>query len=266
MFDTITHKFLHLPYRLHVHVDRKVKRPRATVVLLHGIGDSSASWDDVVAQLPADIRVVSVDLLGFGESPAPRWLKYSIRVQARSVVHTLLGRWIKHPVILVGHSMGSLTAIEIAKRYPVLVRSLVLCSPPLYSDEERRRLLPNPNKLLRSIYRLLVSNPDTVVNLSSFISRIKIAGEPFNITRDNVAVFMSALESSIINQTSLQDAMVLKKPIHIIHGSRDPLVIKKNFKAVVAAHGDAHLTVVRTGHELGGPYVPAIVAAVEAAL
>lgn len=262
MFETVVHKFLRIPYALHIHVDQKPRRSRATVLLLHGIGDSGATWDALVAALPDDIRVISVDLLGFGQSPAPGWLKYNIRVQAQSVVATLFGRGVRRPVIIIGHSMGSLTAIEIARRYPLLVRSLILCSPPLYSDDERRRLLPNPNKLLRAIYQLMVDNPKTVVDISSFVDRLKITGSAFHITRDNVAVFMSALEAGIIDQTALDDVQKIRKPIRLIHGRLDPLVIKANLKTVVGANPSAQLTVVRGAHEMNGAYVKAITAAV----
>lgn len=263
MFDTLIHRYLRVPYRLRVHVDQKGVRPRATVLLLHGIGDSGAAWDGIVAELPRDVRVISVDLLGFGKSPAPRWLKYNVNVQARSVVRTLLGRRIRHPLIIVGHSMGSLVAVEVARRYPLLVKSLILCSPPLYSDEQRRRLLPNPNKLLRSVYRLLISHPEKLIAISSLVSKVKVVGLPFDITRDNVEVFMSALESSIVNQTTIDDITTLKKPMHMIHGNRDPLVIKANLAAVEAKSANAQLTVVKASHELGGAYVPAIVEVIE---
>lgn len=263
MFDTLIHKHLRVPYLLSVHVDQKVKQARATVLLLHGIGDSGAAWDTVVAELPGDIRVISVDLLGFGQSPAPRWLKYNIRVQANSVIATLLGRRIRHPLIIVGHSMGSLVAIEIAKRYPLLVRSLVLCSPPLYSDEERRRLLPDPNQLLRTIYRILIDNPLKVATLAALVSKLKVAGRSFHITRDNVDVFMSALESSIVDQTALLDVQKVRRPIRMIYGVFDPLVIKANLKTVAINSTYANLTTVRAGHELNGTYAAAIVAAVD---
>lgn len=266
MFDTLIHKYLRVPYFLSVHVDQKAKKARATVLLLHGIGDSGATWDKVVAELPSDIRVISVDLLGFGQSPAPRWLKYNIRVQAHSVMATLLGRRVRHPLIIVGHSMGSLVAIEIAKRYPLLIRSMVLCSPPLYSDEERRRLLPDPNRLLRMIYRMLIDNPRKVAALAALVSKLKVAGKSFHITRDNVDVFMSALESSIIDQTALADVQKIRRPIRMIYGTFDPLVIKANLKLVATNNTHADLMTVRTGHELNGTYAAAIVAAVDSVL
>lgn len=263
MLDTIVHRYLRIPYRLHVHVDQKALKPRATVLLIHGIGNSGAAWDEIVKELPDDIRIISIDLLGFGKSPAPRWMQYDIGIQAQSVATTLLRLNIRRPLIIVGHSMGSLVAVEIAKRYPFIVKSLVLCSPPFYSYDERRRLLPNPNKILTDFYRLVIKKPAAVVNAAPFASKLKVVGKAFDVTHDNVDIYIAALESSIIHQTSLSDAKRLKKPLHILHGALDPVVIKKNLDDVVAANDRAKLTVVPAGHELLGPYVPAVVKAVK---
>lgn len=266
VLDTLLHKYLRIPYLLRVHVDQKAKRPRATVLLLHGIGNSGAAWDAIVAKLPNDIRVISVDLLGFGGSPSPRWLKYDIAIQARSVIATLLGLKIRRPVIIVGHSMGALTAIEVARRYPLAVRSLILCSPPLYSNEERTKILPRPDKILKDFYQLVLKNPVTLVAAAPLATKLRIVGKAFDVTRDNVDIYMAALESSIIHQTSLDDLRKLQKPVHLLHGAFDPVVIKKNLDTVVGDNTHAKLTVVPAGHELLGSYVPAVVKAINGSL
>jgi cis-3-alkyl-4-acyloxetan-2-one decarboxylase len=262
MFNTVIHKHLRIPYSLNVHIDQKAKRPRATILLLHGIGNSAAAWDEIVRELPNDTRIISVDLLGFGDSPSPRWMKYDAGVQARSVAATLMRLNIRQPLTIVGHSMGALTAIEIAKRYPFIVKSLVLCSPPLYSEVQRRQLLPDPNMVLRNFYRLLVKTPAAVVTAAPLALKLKIVGKAFNVTRENVDIYMAALESSIIYQTSMQDINKLKKPMRILHGTFDPVVIKKNLDKVVKTNANAELTVVLAGHELLGAYIPAVVKAV----
>lgn len=266
MFDTFMHRYLRIPYSLNVHIDQKAKRPRATVLLLHGIGNSAAAWDEIVRELPNDIRVISVDLLGFGDSPSPRWTKYDIGIQARSVAATLVGLGIRQPMIIVGHSMGALTAIEIAKRYPLIVRSLILCSPPLYDDVQRRQLLPDPNILLRHFYRLVMKAPATVVTAAPLAVKLRIVGKAFNVTRENVDIYMAALESSIIKQTSMRDILKLNKPIRMLHGTFDPVVIKKNLDNVASANASAELTVVPAGHELLGLYIPAVVKAIKSVL
>lgn len=58
----------------------------------------------------------------------------------------------------------------------------------------------------------------------------------------------------------------MRKPIRILHGALDPVVIKKNLDAVVAANEKATLTVVMTGHPMTGRYVPALIKEVKEAL
>jgi len=259
MFDLLLHKYLRLPYRLHVHVDQHAKSSKATILLLHGLGNSSASWNEVVKKLPNDMRVISVDLLGFGKSPSPRWMKYNISIQANSVIATLLRENIRQPLIIVGHSMGSMVAVEIAKRYPLLVKSLILCSPPFYSNEESKALLPNQSALLKQFYKFIIKNPQRIVDAAPLALKLRIVGDAFNVTAQNVDVYMAVLESSILHQTSFEDIKKLRKPIRIVHGRFDPVVIKRNLQDVVSANKHAQLTFVLAGHELMDNYIPAVV-------
>jgi len=265
MLDTFIHKYLHVPYRLYVHTDQKTKSPRATVLLLHGIGNTSSSWDEVVERLPNDIRVISMDLLGFGGSPSPRWLKYDINVQARSVIATLLRLGIRQPLIVVGHSLGSLTAIEMTKRYPLIVKSLILCSPPLYSTDAKHARLPDQAKILQEFYRLVIKNSQRIINTAPVGTRFSLVGKIFKISRHNAAAYMAALESSIMHQTSLEDIMKLKKPVRIIHGAFDPVVIKANLNEAVRVNKKINLSVIIAGHEMIGAYIPAVTKSIKTA-
>jgi pimeloyl-ACP methyl ester carboxylesterase len=258
MLDTLLHKYLRIPYALHVHVVRKPRQARATVLFLHGIGTSGAAWDDVVKGLPKDVAVIAVDLLGFGKSPSPEWAKYSAATQARSLIATLLKLNIRQRLIIVGHSMGALVAVETAKRYPVIVKSLILCSPPFYEDIEKR-FLPNRDRTLKSVYKLAKNHPEQFAAVAALTVKYKLVEKTVNVTAENVTAYMAALESSIINQTSLHDAQHLHKAMHILHGALDPVVIKKNLDAIVKANPRAELTVVYlAGHSLVGPYITAL--------
>lgn len=267
MWDRIIHKWLRVPYTLHVSVDRKVKRPRATVVFIHGIGHSGDVWREIIERLPGDIRCISIDLLGFGRSPKPQWAIYSVRLQARMLIATFLRRGINGPVILVGHSLGGLVAVEIAKKYPLLVRSLVLCSPPFYrQDPVARKLLPHTDAILKDIYRAIQNNPEQFLKISALAVRYGLVNKSYSVTEDDVHSYMGALEASIINQTSLQDAIKIKKPIQIIYGALDAVVIGKNLKYLVKHNSSATLTTIIAGHELARLYVPAVVKAISTAV
>lgn len=257
MFDTFTHKWLRVPYALNVHYIQSPKRPKATILFIHGIGNTGAAWDDVIKKLPNDVCVISIDLLGFGNSPSPRWAMYNAKTQARSVLATYLKLRILTPVTIVGHSMGSLVAIEIAKRYPLLVKSLILCSPPLY--ESKTGLSLGSESLLKQLYKAAYSRPEDFVRLSTIAMKYNIINKSYNVTAENIDSYMAALKSMIINQTSLDDAKQLKVPTTIIRGTLDPFVVGKNLKLLAKMNGHIKIKQILAGHEVKGRFVQTVV-------
>lgn len=264
MFDSVIHKWLHVPYALHVRHYRKPKKPRATVLFIHGIGNSGDAWHEVIKKLPKDIRVITIDLLGFGNSPHPKWAIYNAKTQANAVLATYLKLRITSQVIVVGHSLGALVAIEMAKRYPLLVNSLVLCSPPLYdTNDTKNTILPKSDRLLRQLYKSAQQRPEEFVRLSAFAMKYKLINNTFNVTTDNVDSYMAALESMIINQTSYDDAYKIKTPTKILKGTLDPFVIGRNLRKLAKTNPNISLSTVIAGHEVKGLFVPAVVAEIK---
>jgi len=253
MFDVIIHKWLRVPYVLHVRESQHVTNPAATVLFIHGIGNSGAAWNKVVRKLPKDIRIVTIDLLGFGESPRPAWAIYSAKTQARSVIATLFKLRLTGRVIIVGHSLGALVAVEVAKRYPLLVCSLVLCSPPFYKQVQAdHRLALNNDIVLINLFKLVKKRPDEFVKVAALVAKMGLVNATFSLTPENAPIYMNALEASIINQTSLRDAIRLKVPISMICGLLDPVVIIKNLRHLVKNNEHAKLTTIIAGHEVRG--------------
>lgn len=220
--------------------------------MIHGIGNTGHAWDEVIKKLPDDVRVITIDLLGFGNSPRPHWIEYSAHQQAKSVVHTYLSLGIPEQVILVGHSLGSLIAVEIATRYPLLVRSLVLVSPPFYrpEDPETKALLPHPDVVLRDIYRTVQKKPEDFVRVAAIAMKYKLVNNVFNVTSDNVTSYMATLETAIVNQTSINDIEKLTMPIALVHGRLDPVVVAENLRYLARAMPNTTLTHVLSGHEI----------------
>lgn len=259
MWDTLTHKWLRVPYSLQVSANRTVKHPVATILFIHGIGNSGEAWDDVIAKLPPNVNVLTIDLLGFGMSPKPTWAIYNAKTQARSVIATLVKLRLSSRLIVVGHSLGALIAVEVAKRYPLLVKSLILCSPPFYSDRHTDRRMPNGDTILKNFYRKVQQHPEEFLKFSAVAKKYGLVNKSFNVTRDHVGSYMGALEASIVNQTSLEDAKKLNKPMTIIHGTLDPVVIRRNLKELTEVNANAELKTIVAGHEVKGRYVPFLV-------
>lgn len=101
--------------------------PRAPVLLLvHGIGDSSDTWLDLIPSLAADRIVIAPDLLGHGRSDKPR-ADYSVAAFANGL-RDLIGVLGIERVTVVGHSLGGGVAMQFAYQYPTLCERLVLVS------------------------------------------------------------------------------------------------------------------------------------------
>lgn len=260
------HRRLGIPYTMSVRYDHDSAEAEATVVLLHGIGNSGAAWDDVIPQLPRTMRVIALDLIGFGESPMPSWAKYDVKMQARSLKWTLEAIGAYKPIILIGHSLGSLVAIEYAKHYAGDVSSLVLCSPPFYeySELDTPVLQRKRDDIYKRTYGIFTTmSPERLNAFVKFAVKSRLMDQASVKNEEMLAAYVRTLESSIINQTSLADAIKLAHPIHVITGLFDPLVIPKNIRRLRAEHAGMSWTKVPAGHEIRGPFVGEIVAQVE---
>lgn len=98
-----------------------------TVVLVHGNVSSSLFWQELMEDLPSDLRVVAVDLRGFGGTdPAPVDATRGVRDFSDDVHATLEALGITAPH-LVGWSMGGGVVMQYALDHPVA--SLTLQSP-----------------------------------------------------------------------------------------------------------------------------------------
>jgi pimeloyl-ACP methyl ester carboxylesterase len=94
------------------------------VLLLHGIGDDSVTWRDILPDLARDHLVIAPDLLGHGASDKPRG-DYSVGGFANGL-RDLLSVLDVERVTLVGHSLGGGVAMQFAYQYPEWCERLVL--------------------------------------------------------------------------------------------------------------------------------------------
>lgn len=117
-------------------VDRCGAGPCRCAALIHGLGDSALTWDNLLvgaggaAAPPAGWRLLALNLPGTEGSAVPA--DYAVPAQAALVGAALEGRCAKWTV--VGNSLGGWVAGWLALERPALVERLVLVDPAGVDD------------------------------------------------------------------------------------------------------------------------------------
>lgn len=111
------------------------------IVLTHGVGSSSATWDGLIEALSSSAAVTTWDLRGHGRSERPS----DPACYSRDLALDDLGNVVEsavHPgesAVLVGHSLGGYLSMALAITRPSLVGALVLvASGPGFRDPQAR--------------------------------------------------------------------------------------------------------------------------------
>lgn len=111
----------------------------APITLVHGVGSSLQSWDDVVEALPTGYELFRFDLRGHGNSDKPPG-PYSMEDFSRDLAGLLDARGLERSHI-AGFSLGGLIAQDFALRYPQRVDRLVMISAIANRTAEQKAAL-----------------------------------------------------------------------------------------------------------------------------
>lgn len=101
----------------------------ASVVAVHGLPGRSTDFRLLAPLVAGELRMIRVDLPGYGASPRPRFAGMTI-AERTEVVQTVIERLDLAPVVLLSHSAGAHVVAHLSHRRPDLVRSCVLLAPP----------------------------------------------------------------------------------------------------------------------------------------
>jgi pimeloyl-ACP methyl ester carboxylesterase len=97
---------------------------RGTPILaVHGLGGGAWFFTGLGRRLAADYRVISIDLPGTGRSAAPPG-RISMAAWVADIEDVVLHR-AGEPVVLLGHSMGTIIALHAADAWPGSIRASV---------------------------------------------------------------------------------------------------------------------------------------------
>lgn len=213
------------------------------VILLHGIASSAATFEHLIPLISSTHRCIAIDLLGFGESPAPPGAAYTIEEHVASIRRTIKSLRLREPFTLVGHSLGSLLSARYAAMFGKQIGHLVLVSPPIYlspSELGDPRVRAQVGAYLR-VYEFLRSNKDFTIAASAQVVKLFALGKTLDITERNWTAFVLSLQHCIESQTTVSDIATVTAPIDIVYGAFDQFLAPGSMKIVERMRGvDVH--------------------------
>ena len=94
------------------------------LLFLHGTGCDTSDWMPVTERLPHNQRFIALDFRGHGQSSVPTQ-PFTLGSLAEDVGH-LANHLGLHEMVIVGHSLGGMVAMEVARRSSCVVGLVLL--------------------------------------------------------------------------------------------------------------------------------------------
>lgn len=224
------------------------------VVFIAGLQGSTKYWGTAFDGLGSEHRLIFVDALGFGRSPWPREIDYTLDDQVAWLRRTLVARGATQNVTFVAHSFGTIIAAAYAARFPEDVLKVVLLGTPIFANEQQAR------ERIRNMTKLgaLFTFNKTLANLTCMtmcafrpvLRRVLPALRPAldpAVVADSVLHDLPAVEGSvnrILLQEKVQDSLRRLGPRAVlIHGRNDAVTPIEDARRVAAATGAALIEV-----------------------
>ncbi|HEY9165074.1 MAG TPA: alpha/beta hydrolase [Candidatus Kryptonia bacterium] len=111
---------------------------KSPLILLHGLAANGACWTSFAHAIEGEHDVIMPDARGHGKSSVPDY-GYRYEDHANDVVGLIQALRLPPPILL-GHSMGGMTAAVVASRKPKILRGLILADPTFLSPKVQREV------------------------------------------------------------------------------------------------------------------------------
>ena len=170
------------------------------IVLIHGMLNASSHWQAVASRLASDYTVIAPDLIGHGDSAAPRG-DYSLGAHAASIRDILAAIGVERASI-VGHSLGGGVAMQFFYQFPQRVERLALISSGGLGHDVspmlRSAALPGVSTLLA-----MTIQPRLLGRLSTTGQRLRERGHGIGVYLQAIARALAPLENAEARQAFL---------------------------------------------------------------
>ena len=148
---------------------------QVTLVFVHGYTLAAQAWHVQVAAFADQVRCIAMDLRGHGKSDPVPASECNIPDAADDVMAVLDDAGVTTPIILVGHSLGTMVVLNFLRRYPQFrLRCwgvvLVSASAQPFASEGMTQLLKLP--IVNSLRHVAEENPEDVQALRSAVTNV----------------------------------------------------------------------------------------------
>jgi pimeloyl-ACP methyl ester carboxylesterase len=152
----------------------------AELVLIHGGGQNAHTWDTVALAL--ELPLVAIDLPGHGHSDWPGDARALEPHSAAADVAVAIRALAPEAGMVVGMSLGGITAMALAARHPHLVRRLVLVDVTPGVDQDKS-----------SDIRAFLAGPESFASFDEILERTI----QFNPTRSQSSLRRGVLHNAV---------------------------------------------------------------------
>jgi len=195
------------------------------IVLLHGFLENATMWDFYVAEFSKKYRVITIDLLGHGQTECMGYV-HTMEDMA-DAVHAVLHELRIRKAIFTGHSMGGYVALAFAELYPDNVKGLVLLNSTSRADSDERKL--NRDRAIIAVkqnYSAFIRM--SIANLFSEDNRERLVDEIEKVKIEALKTPLQGIVAASEGMKIRNDREVLLHfapyPIMLILGEKDPVL------------------------------------------
>jgi pimeloyl-ACP methyl ester carboxylesterase len=196
------------------------------VVLLHGFLENKSMWDNYIMVLTKNNRVITIDLLGHGETECLGYV-HAMEDQADMVYALLLFLKLRK-VVLVGHSMGGYIALAFAELFPDNVKGLFLLNSTSRADSEEKKI--NRDRAIVAVkqnYGAFVSM--SIANLFSEDNRERLVDAIEKVKKQALKTPLQGIVAALEGMKIRKDREVILHfapyPIQVVLGEKDGVLI-----------------------------------------
>ena len=190
-------------------------KPKLAVAFIHGLASDSRTFANALKYLEGtvalnNVRFITFDLLGSGQSYKNDKLNYDYKDQLTALNNSLAKLKLDVPLVLVGHSLGTLIVTRYASTHKKAVKKLILVSPPIYTEKD-------------------LDNPAFEVAMKGFKDAVSLKNRA--ILREKS--FNNSIEKIVKNRKNYQTLVEITTPTVLIYGDLDQIIAPRNIPKAV---------------------------------